>query len=394
MGLINPSGEMGVAGKGMIEAVAKAYRDVSNSRSTLSFFVLSYILIVKPLNTLRDMLWEELMLESALLYDAQGRPIRQEHKVASHDWDEIKDWSKGVYMPYEVSPIGAASSPDSTMRSAKVGRITMTRFAYGIPVNIKDWDMDSGNAVVLTTVGGKARHRTVGHEAVETGYGESFVVDCSRTDYYVDFNPDHLQVNLTIPHAVLEQVCFDTFGHIPDNRLWQFKTGLGGRNSSWMALMEYVARSIAEAPDRIARSHIGRHLEQMVCLHLLNEWANRAGYDLDNPVNTLAPGVVRRAEEFMAEHARGDLPAMPEVARAAGVSLRGLTDAFQRFRGYTPSQFLREQRLQGVRQALLQCGTGLNVSSIAADYGYIHMGEFAKAYRKRFGELPSETLKR
>jgi AraC-like DNA-binding protein len=269
----------------------------------------------------------------------------------------------------------------------------MTRFAYGIPVNIKDWDMDSGNAVVLTTVGGMARHRTIGEDAVETGYGESFVVDCSRTDYDVDFNPDHLQVNLTIPHDVLEQVCFDTFGFVPDNTLWQFKTGMGGRNSSWMALMVYLARSIAEAPDSIARSRVGRHLEQTVCVHLLNEWANRAGLDLENPSNTLAPGVVRRAEDFMAAHAV-DLPAMPEVARAAGVSLRGLTEAFRRFRGYTPSQFLREQRLQGVRQALIRAGRDQSVSGIAGDFGYIHMGEFAKAYRKRFGELPSETLRR
>lgn len=333
------------------------------------------------------------MLENALLYDAKGQPIRQDHRVASQDWDEIKDWSSKVYMPYDVSPTGQVGRPDSTMRSAKVGRITVTRFAYGIPVNIKDWDMDAGNAVVLTTVGGLARHQVTGGAAVETGYGQSFVVDCSRTDYDVDFNPDHLQVNLTIPHEVLEQVCMDWFSFVPGDALWQCKTGMGGQNSSWMALMEYMARCIAEAPDQIARSRVGRHLEQTICVHLLNEWAGRAGLALDDPAHTIAPAAIRTAEAFMAEHA-AEVPSMTQVANAANVSLRSLTEAFRKFRGYTPSHFLREQRLQGVRSDLIQAGPDQSVSQIAGEHGYIHMGEFAKAYRARFGELPSETLRR
>jgi transcriptional regulator GlxA family with amidase domain len=34
------------------------------------------------------------------------------------------------------------------------------------------------------------------------------------------------------------------------------------------------------------------------------------------------------------------------------------------------------------------------VSSIALDWGFWHFGEFSRAYRACFGELPSETLRR
>lgn len=333
------------------------------------------------------------MLREALLFDARGNPIRQNHKVLSDDWDEIRDWSNKVYMPYRVSPTGKLARPDSTMHSAQIGRITVTRFAYGIPVNIKDWSQEAGNAVVLTTIGGNARHFLDGSRAEETAVGESFVVDCSRTDYNVDFDPDHLQLNLTIPHSVLEQVCRDWFGFVPDNALWQYKTRIGGNNSSWLALMEYLVRCIAEAPDRLARDRVGRHLEQTICIHLLNEWADRAGMDLQNPANNLAPRAVKIAEQYMADHA-AELPPMTEVARAAGASLRTLTSAFKKFRGYAPSQFLREQRLQGVRRDLQCAGVGQTVSSVAYVWGYINLGEFARAYRARFGELPSETIRR
>jgi AraC-like DNA-binding protein len=28
------------------------------------------------------------------------------------------------------------------------------------------------------------------------------------------------------------------------------------------------------------------------------------------------------------------------------------------------------------------------------DYGFLHLGRFSDSYRKQFGELPSDTLKR
>ena len=233
------------------------------------------------------------MLERALLVDAQGRPIAQHHKVFSNAWDEIKAWSSEVYMPYDVAPIGRHIAPASTMHSAKIGSITATRFAYGIPVHIKDWDQDAGNAFVATTIGGNARHWVNRERAVETPVGSSFVVDCSRTDYWVDFDPNHLQFNLTIPHALLEQTALDWFGFNPGDALWQAKVGLGGAESSWLGLMDYVARSIAEAPEHLTAGPLARHLEQTICVRLLNEWALRAGFDLSDPCHRLAPRTVR-----------------------------------------------------------------------------------------------------
>ncbi|MBY0259746.1 helix-turn-helix transcriptional regulator [Methylobacterium sp.] len=333
------------------------------------------------------------MLRDALLYDARGNPIQQHHKAFSEDWDEIRNWSSQVYMPYRVSPTGLVSRPNSTMHSAKVGRITVTRFAYGIPVNIRDWSAEAGNAVVLTTIQGHARHFVDARNAVETGIGGTFVVDCSRTDYLVDFDPDHLQLNLTIPHVILEQVCQDLFGFVPGDALWQHKCQIGGQGSSWLALMEYVMKSIAEAPGSLAHDRVGRHIEQSICIHLLNEWAGRAGFDVDRMRSGIAPRSVTAAERYMIEHAAA-LPTMVDVARAVGTSLRTLTGAFRRFRGYAPSAFLREQRLQGVRRDLLAARPDQTVSSLAYVWGYINLGEFAKAYYRRFGELPSETLRR
>ncbi|MND74912.1 transcriptional regulator EutR [compost metagenome] len=148
----------------------------------------------------------------------------------------------------------------------------------------------------------------------------------------------------------------------------------------------------------MAKGRMGAHLEQSLCVHLLQEWAGRAaqaGFDFSSPMNRIAPRYVRAAEEFMSANA-ASLPTMAEVASAVGTSVRALSGAFSRFRGMTPGAFLREQRLQGARRDLLATDpeSGTTVSSVAFRWGYLNLGEFAGCYRKRFSELPSQTLRR
>nr|WP_289711683.1 helix-turn-helix domain-containing protein [Escherichia coli] len=35
-----------------------------------------------------------------------------------------------------------------------------------------------------------------------------------------------------------------------------------------------------------------------------------------------------------------------------------------------------------------------NLTELALDFGFAHLGRFAEQYRRQFGELPSETLRR
>lgn len=56
----------------------------------------------------------------------------------------------------------------------------------------------------------------------------------------------------------------------------------------------------------------------------------------------------------------------------------------------SPMQYLRGVRLDRAREDL-QAGVG-TVSDIAYQWGFTNLGRFARAYRERFGELPSDTL--
>jgi AraC family transcriptional regulator, ethanolamine operon transcriptional activator len=84
-----------------------------------------------------------------------------------------------------------------------------------------------------------------------------------------------------------------------------------------------------------------------------------------------------------------------DLCRITGVSERALEYAFKEVMGMTPVAFLAKLRLHRVRQALLEGGPEpTTVASEALRWGFGHFGEFARAYSKCFGELPSETLAR
>jgi AraC-like DNA-binding protein/tetratricopeptide (TPR) repeat protein len=107
----------------------------------------------------------------------------------------------------------------------------------------------------------------------------------------------------------------------------------------------------------------------------------------------LLPRDVKTALDLMAadpaqERSIGDL------AAACGVTARTLQKHFRRFLGRTPTQALHDLRLKQVRLELLRAGPDASVAESALHCGFGHLGRFAAAYRRRYGEAPSATVRR
>lgn len=318
--------------------------------------------------------------------------IPRDSATRSPDWDEIRTWSDTVYMPYRVRPTGRVVRPSSSMFSAAIAQITLTRFRYGIPVAVDRFSPEAGKILVLNTVRGLGLHQTAAGP-VEVGPGGCFVVDCSRIEHRSDFDHEDLQLNLTIPHTLVADLAERWFGFLPDDRLWRHRCVVGGGESGWTKLLAYAVQSVLADPAGLAHGRPGIHLQDMLIGHLLTEWATSAGVPLDGSDRQATPGYVRRAEQYFDEHA-GQLPTVSEVAAAVGVSVRALSGGFRRYRGTTPSRYLRDVRLNRIRDELVAAGPGATVSEVAARWGYVNLGVFAASYRRRFGENPSQTLAR
>jgi AraC-like DNA-binding protein len=104
--------------------------------------------------------------------------------------------------------------------------------------------------------------------------------------------------------------------------------------------------------------------------------------------------VVKIAEDYALSHIADHLY-VSDLCRVAAVSERTLEGAFIDIMGLTPVTYLIRLRLHRVRHALLTATHGsTTVTAEALNWGFWHFGEFSRAYRDCFGELPSSTLQR
>jgi AraC-like DNA-binding protein len=118
--------------------------------------------------------------------------------------------------------------------------------------------------------------------------------------------------------------------------------------------------------------------------HNYSEW-------LDQQSTAAAPWQVRVAEEYI--EANWDQPLTIEaLAIVTGASARTIFHSFKRSRGYTPMGFVKNIRLRHANAMLATGATSVSDAALLCGFG--NFGHFANYYRIKFGELPSQTLKR
>ena len=85
--------------------------------------------------------------------------------------------------------------------------------------------------------------------------------------------------------------------------------------------------------------------------------------------------------------------ALTDLERVSGYSRRNLQLAFQQRFGCGPIQWVRQQRLEHARQALLRADDGQTVAAIASRYGFASASAFSRDFRAQFALSPSAVLR-
>jgi len=81
-------------------------------------------------------------------------------------------------------------------------------------------------------------------------------------------------------------------------------------------------------------------------------------------------------------------------AAALGISIRTLHNYSQQQLGMSTGRYMRMVRLLRARSALLHASPAhSSVTRIAMASGFKELGRFSVAYRRAFGETPSQTLR-
>ena len=325
--------------------------------------------------------------------DDRAHTLRHFPVVRTARVDEARDAVTDVYLPHALR----ADHGHLRMRlnAARQRRFTLGFLAYGARVELGMPATGTTYHVNLTTRGTTFAERGDGTRAV-TAARASGVVLLPNQFNTVRWTDDAEQLILKIPRTRLESHLADLVGRAVDKPVdftFGFSTA-AGRGRSLLSAVEFLAREL-DRPGGIAETPLAREqLEAFVMTQVLLAVPNSYSDVLEGFVANARPSRLRAVLAHMEAHA--DQPLTPgELARVGCMSVRSLHATFRHELGMSPMAHLRRIRLDRVHADLLRTGhSEVRISDIAMRWGFFHPSRFARQYEERFGELPSDTIRR
>lgn len=301
----------------------------------------------------------------------------------SSDLDDTRQRIASVFQPHRLTPGPGRHRNRSHMDYVRLDKLALGSLAYTGAMTVEAGEIED-YFLVIFSLSGYADVSVNGRRLIispsrgvvlgpSANFGGTFSGDCEQFFLRVD-------KEALLMHCGSRQLQIEPTLDLTRPEL-----------APWLAYLRLLTSSpetleLAQRDRRIASE-----VERMLITLLL---AGQPHHSRENAVDSLSlPRTVRRAESFIAEHAC-DALTLNDIAQAAGVPVRTLLHSFQRYRGVSPMHLVREARLDKSRQMLLRATETERVTDIALGCGFINLGRFASAYRKKFNETPSETLRK
>lgn len=273
----------------------------------------------------------------------------------------------------------------SVLENAVFGSSTVNRVRFGTAVEIRTEPLDTDFLVGIPLAG-----------QVDVQYGDRTHVG-SRGDAYVvgpDFRmdaairEDHDQLILRLAAHQVQDVAAQ-IGNVSPEALRRFPLLAGPLQPG---LTRFLAGALELQSTTEGKARRSATIEAIIIESLLLPHAEQLGLGQARALVGRAALVRRVKDELLADESSP--PALSQVAKRLGVSVRTIQIAFRSETGQTPTGWLREERLlRAHRQLLSNDPRSTTVTKVASDLGFFHMGDFGQQFKSRFGVSPSAVLR-
>jgi AraC-like DNA-binding protein len=311
------------------------------------------------------------------------------------DVDQSNELSARLFGSARMRRLRAGGTFHFTHDHVPFGPVSFDRMSWGAHTSlVPRTDSLAGYYLVTLPIHGAARVRQDSHvQPLTRGAGGVFSpLRSFEIEAFEDFDQLLVRVDAAFLARAWQGICgrpltaplfFDAA--MPDSPVLA---------ANWGALVT-LGESVARLPlGSAAREYAQSALAASVASVLLTQHPHNHRFLLESDSKAATPRVVRLAEEFMLQRLR-DPVSVGDVCAASGVSRRSLFAAFQAHHATGPMTWLRQRRLEGARAALEKPARGdLRVADVVLEWGFAHVGDFAAAYGRAFGETPSVTLRR
>ncbi|WP_064577068.1 AraC family transcriptional regulator [Cupriavidus gilardii] len=324
------------------------------------------------------------------------------HRFHASELPHVQTLCTRLFGPTRVRPLDAAAPLHVEVEQCHIGQLSLVDIRYSTAMEIEPRP-GKDEYVIQTTVAGHCEAFTDG-QLQQFPHGSTLIASPTlRTRLLLDAACQRFCVVLrrrAIEHAFREHFGFEPPAPIAFAPRLASGNALNGSNAlngvaeRWQALVGYLRAEMRTRRAGTANPTIDASIEHMVVSTLLFDQFSGDGATLPRRFQPTLPAYVRRAIQYLRRNL--DRPiTMRELADHCGVSERSLQVGFRRSKNATPMEYLRLLRLQGARDSLLRAPQQPGaVTAIALRHGFAHLSMFSREYRREFGELPSDTLRR
>ncbi|KAA0179773.1 AraC family transcriptional regulator [Cupriavidus gilardii] len=323
------------------------------------------------------------------------------HRFHASELPHVEALCARLFGPTRVRPLDARAPLHVEAEQCHIGQLSLVDIRYSTAMEIEPQPCKD-EYVIQTTLAGHCEALTDG-QSQHYPHGSTLVASPTlRTRLLLNEDCERFCVVLrrrAIEHAFREHFGFEPPAPIAFAPRLASDDGLNGNGGNglaerWQALVGYLRAEMRTRRAGAANPTIDASIEHMVVSTLLFDQFSGDGATLPRRFQPTLPAYVRRAIQYLRRNL--DRPiTMRELADHCGVSERSLQVGFRRSKNATPMEYLRLLRLQGARDSLLRAPQQPGaVTAIALRHGFAHLSMFSREYRREFGELPSDTLRR
>ncbi len=320
-------------------------------------------------------------------------PLGNRLVFETEDLLAARDHLSRFLWPHTVMPTARRQRVAFRHCEASIGRISLHALHYGAAVKIDARPADDSYLFLILLQG----QGELSQGAFTGPLNAEIVRPMNPTSIAtMRFSPDESNLTLRIPGTVLKQWLAEETGRAITAPV-EFQQQPDPSNANAPGLRRFLKFICGEFERRARSVHnepVLRQMERTIVSLVLTQMPHNYSDALGGEPPGPAPDYIRTVEDYIAASAERPLT-LQDLAAVAGVSERTLQSAFRRFRDTTPMEFLRDHRLELARRGLQKAAlNGRSVTDIALSCGFNHLGKFAKCYRARFGETPSQTRRR
>jgi AraC-like DNA-binding protein len=322
-----------------------------------------------------------------------GPGARHEAGPPSRDPVEASAAAARFYHEHRLTILDDHSALTMSLDPASLGPITLGWLSFDADTQVDAEPPADAYQVNLVSAGQARAYCGSDHMVATSTRGMIFRPD--RATGYVGWrSPGHMLAIHIERHALEDEL--QQLLHRPVTGAIGFELALDlSRRAAadWNRLVCTLATGLFDPESLFRQPIMTVPLVHTILSGLLLSADHDLRAQLDAPARSIGPTTVRRADEYIEQHAHEPL-SVAQVASSAGVSIRALQQGFKRSLGATPHQIIQHTRLERAHQDLVNASADeATVAGIGAKWGFPHAGRFAALYCSRYNTYPSTTLK-